>query len=87
MSSSPQAQSALNLRTALAAFGLVSSVAFAWIAWANRGALPGGAVLAVLFALGAVAAAVDLVVLRRRRAERRAVDARTGRTESRSLFE
>jgi uncharacterized membrane protein YqjE len=87
MSSFPPASSALNLRTALAAFGLVLCVVLAAITWANRSALPGGAVLAVLFALGAVAAVVDLVVLARRRADRRAADARAGHTESRSLFE
>jgi hypothetical protein len=87
MSSFPPASSALNLRTALAAFGLVLCAVLAVLAWVNRGALPGGAVLAVLLALGAVAAVVDLVVLGRRRAERRVADARAGRTEGRSLFE
>ena len=87
MTSFPPASSALNLRTALAAFGLLLCTALAVAAWSNRAALPGGPVLAVLFALGAVAAAVDLVVLRRRRDARRQADLRSGRTGTRSLFE
>lgn len=61
--------SALNLRFALALFGLVSSAALAVVAaWAGLGWL-----VAVLVLL-AVVAAVDLVVIRRRRAARRRAD-------------
>ncbi|MDP9407182.1 MAG: hypothetical protein M3P95_04700 [Actinomycetota bacterium] len=87
MSSFPPASSALNLRTALAAFGLVLCAALAVLAWSNRAALPGGPLLAVLFALGAMAAVVDLAVLRRRRATRRQADLGAGRSGTRSLFE
>lgn len=87
MSSFPPASSALNLRTALASFGLVLCAVLAVLAWTHRSGLPGGALLAVLFALGAVAAVVDLAVLRRRRAERRAAEARAGGARDHSLFE
>ncbi|MFC8847591.1 MULTISPECIES: DUF6343 family protein [unclassified Micromonospora] len=60
------AYSALNLRLVLAGFGLVTMVIFAVLAvWADVGWL--GVVCAFL----AVVAAVDLVVIQRRRAVRR----------------
>ncbi|MFI6159440.1 MULTISPECIES: DUF6343 family protein [Micromonospora] len=60
------AYSALNLRLVLAGFGLVTMVIFAVLAvWAGVGWL--GVVCAVF----AVVAAVDLVVIQRRRAARR----------------
>jgi uncharacterized membrane protein YqjE len=58
--------SALNLRFALAIFGLVSCTALAvGLAWAGY---PVAAVIAAVIALTAV---VDLVVVQRRRIERR----------------
>jgi Flp pilus assembly protein TadB len=60
--------SALNLRLALAAFGLVVSLAGAVLAFGR-----GYSVLGLLSALVAVTAVVDLVVVQsRRRARRRA---------------
>ncbi|MFC5944081.1 DUF6343 family protein [Micromonospora harpali] len=60
------AYSALNLRLVLAGFGLVTMVIFAVLAvWAGVGWL---GVVCVVFA---VVAAVDLVVIQRRRAARR----------------
>ncbi|RLP88917.1 MULTISPECIES: DUF6343 family protein [unclassified Micromonospora] len=60
------AYSALNLRLALAGFGLVIMVLFAVLAfWADL------AWLGVLCAIFAVVAVVDLVVIQRRRAARR----------------
>jgi len=60
------AYSALNLRLALATFGLVTMVIFAVLAfWA------GLAWLGVLCAIFALVAVVDLVVIQRRRAARR----------------
>lgn len=87
MSSSPPASSALNLRTALAVVGLLVCAVLAALSWAARASLPGGPLAAVLFALGAVAAVVDLGVLRRRRAERREAERRTGGERDHSLFE
>lgn len=60
------AYSALNLRLALASFGLVTMVAFAILA--VRADLPWLAVLCAVFAAVAV---VDLVIIQRRRAARR----------------
>jgi Flp pilus assembly protein TadB len=58
--------SALNLRLALAIFGLVSCTALAvGLAWA------GYPVLAVIAAAIAVTAVVDLIVVQRRRIQRR----------------
>ncbi|MFI7432073.1 DUF6343 family protein [Micromonospora haikouensis] len=60
------AYSALNLRLVLAGFGLVTMVIFAVLAvWA------GVVWLGVVCAVFAVVAAVDLVVIQRRRAARR----------------
>ncbi|SCL31618.1 hypothetical protein GA0074692_3147 [Micromonospora pallida] len=60
------AYSALNLRLALASFGLVTMVAFAVLAaWVG---LPW---LAVVCGVLAVVAVVDMVVVQRRRAARR----------------
>ncbi|MFF3856259.1 DUF6343 family protein [Micromonospora sp. NPDC002575] len=60
------AYSALNLRLVLAGFGLVTMVVFAVLAvWA------GVVWLGVVCAIFAVVAAVDLVVIQRRRAARR----------------
>ena len=60
------AYSALNLRLALALFGLVTMTVFAVLAfWADV------AWLGVVCAVFAVVAAVDLVVIQRRRAARR----------------
>jgi hypothetical protein len=72
-----QPYSALNLRLALAAFGLLTSVLFAVLLLRA-----GVDVLGWLFVVLAVIAAVDLVVIQlRRRARRRAGDA------GHSLFE
>jgi hypothetical protein len=60
------AYSALNLRLALASFGLVTMVLFAVLA--ARADLPW---LAVVCGVLAVVAVVDLVVIQRRRAARR----------------
>jgi membrane protein implicated in regulation of membrane protease activity len=60
------AYSALNLRLALAAFGLVTMTVFAVLAF--RADL---VVLGVACAVFAVVAVVDLVVIQRRRAARR----------------
>jgi membrane protein YdbS with pleckstrin-like domain len=65
--------SALNLRLALAAFGLIVSIAFAVVAF--RG---GYALLGSLSVLLAVTAVVDLLVIQFRRSARR----RTGRREN-----
>jgi len=60
--------SALNLRLVLALFGLVTSAAFAVVAWVF-----GHGILAAALLILAVSAAVDLVVIElRRRARRRA---------------
>lgn len=60
------AYSALNLRLVLALFGLVSSAVLAWLT-----ARAGLRWLAVLLAVLAVVAVVDLVVIQRRRAARK----------------
>jgi hypothetical protein len=65
--------SALNLRLALAAFGLIVSIAFAVVAF--RG---GYALLGWLSVLLAVTAVVDLLVIQFRRSARR----RTSRREN-----
>jgi hypothetical protein len=70
--------SALNLRLALAIFGLVSCAALAAVSWQV-----GVRVLAVILAVLAVVAAVDIVVIQRRRAARR----REEPGVKRSLFE
>jgi hypothetical protein len=73
------AYSALNLRLALALFGLVTSLIFGVLVW--RAGYPVPAV--ILFVFAAVAA-VDLIVIQRRRTARR----REEPPESRhSLFE
>ena len=69
--------SALNLRLALAIFGLVSCTVFAVLAF-RAGWIPAGWILAVL----ALIAAVDIVVIQVRRRARRRVQG-TGH----SLFE
>jgi len=87
MSSFPPARSALNLRALLAVFGLLLCAPLAVLAWLGRDTVPGGTVLAVLLALGAVVAVADLVVVRRRIAQRRASEERAGGRRDHSLFE
>ena len=70
--------SALNLRLVLAAFGLVTSAALAVLA-----ARAGVDLLAVLLAVLATVAAIDLVVVQRRRAARQ----REEPGDKHSLFE
>lgn len=60
------AYSALNLRLALASFGLVSSLVLAAVT-----AAAGLAWLAVILVVLAVVAVVDIVIIQRRRAARR----------------
>ncbi|MBY8875718.1 DUF6343 family protein [Micromonospora sp. PLK6-60] len=72
------AYSALNLRLALAAFGLVTMTLFAVLAFRAEVVW-----LGVVCALFAVVAAVDLVVIQRRRAARRREEPGT----KHSLFE
>lgn len=70
--------SALNLRLAMACFGLVSCAVLTVLA-----IRAGHAVLAVVLGLLAAVALVDIVIVQRRRAARRRADA----GERHSLFE
>ena len=75
------AQSALNLRFWLAAFGLVLSAFLGVLVWRGLGALPS----LPLFAIAAVAV-VDLVVVARRRSARQRAHRGADHTHD-SLFE
>jgi hypothetical protein len=70
--------SALNLRLALALFGLVASVVFAVLV-----GRAGYGVIAIILSLVAVTALIDVVVIQRRRRARRRDDPDAGH----SLFE
>jgi Family of unknown function (DUF6343) len=73
------AYSALNLRLALAVFGLVTSAIFGVLVWIAGYRVPA----TILFVLAAVAA-VDLIVIQRRRMARRRAEPPGSRH---SLFE